>query len=53
MHVLRETKAALAKRYGITHATIQIEREACPDKGCETQRAMTEHGHDHAHEHHH
>ncbi|HEY0941700.1 MAG TPA: cation diffusion facilitator family transporter [Steroidobacter sp.] len=35
--VLRETKAVLAERYGITHATIQIEVEDCVDKGCGEQ----------------
>jgi cobalt-zinc-cadmium efflux system protein len=51
MHVLREAKAALVKHYGITHATIQIEAEDCPDRGCETQRLLDDHAH--AHEHHH
>ncbi len=32
--VLREAKALLAERYGITHATIQIEIEQCADDGC-------------------
>jgi cobalt-zinc-cadmium efflux system protein len=32
--VLREAKALLAQRYGITHATIQIEIEECVDEGC-------------------
>lgn len=32
--VLRETKALLAERFGITHATIQIEVEDCVDKDC-------------------
>jgi cobalt-zinc-cadmium efflux system protein len=32
--VLRETKALLAERFGITHATIQIEVEECVDKDC-------------------
>lgn len=31
--VLREAKAVLADRYGITHATIQIEVEECADTG--------------------
>lgn len=33
-HVLREAKAVLAERYGITHATIQIEAEGCADTDC-------------------
>lgn len=32
--VLREAKLLLAKRYGITHATIQIEVEDCVDEDC-------------------
>lgn len=32
--VLRDTKALLAERFGITHATIQIEVEDCVDKDC-------------------
>ena len=32
--VLRDAKAVLAERYGITHATIQIETEACVDPEC-------------------
>ena len=32
--VLREAKAVLAERYGITHATIQIEAEGCADADC-------------------
>ncbi|MBB6091353.1 cobalt-zinc-cadmium efflux system protein [Povalibacter uvarum] len=32
--VLREAKAVLAERYGITHATIQIEAEECADEDC-------------------
>ena len=37
--VLRETKAVLAERYGITHATIQIEVEECADQDCSEVRA--------------
>lgn len=33
--VLKDTKALLAERFGITHATIQIEVEDCIDKDCE------------------
>ncbi|MBM0108631.1 cation diffusion facilitator family transporter [Steroidobacter sp. S1-65] len=33
--VLKDTKALLAERFGITHATIQIEVEDCVDKDCE------------------
>lgn len=32
--VLKDTKALLAERFGITHATIQIEVEGCIDKDC-------------------
>lgn len=32
--VLRQAKAVLAERYGITHATIQIEAEECVDEDC-------------------
>ncbi|HEY6644454.1 cation diffusion facilitator family transporter [Povalibacter sp.] len=32
--VLRQAKAVLAERYGITHATIQIEAEECADPDC-------------------
>lgn len=32
--VLRDTKALLAERFGITHATIQIEVEDCVDEDC-------------------
>jgi cobalt-zinc-cadmium efflux system protein len=32
--VLKDTKALLAERFGITHATIQIEVEDCIDKDC-------------------
>jgi len=32
--VLRETKAVLAERYGINHATIQIEADDCVDVDC-------------------
>lgn len=32
--VLKDTKALLAERFGITHATIQIEVEGCVDKDC-------------------
>lgn len=35
--VLKDTKALLAQRYGITHATIQIEVEDCIDKDCAEQ----------------
>ena len=31
--VLRDAKAILAERFGITHATIQIEVEDCADAG--------------------
>ena len=30
--VLRQAKAVLAERYGITHVTIQIEAEDCADE---------------------
>ena len=36
--VLRDTKAVLASRYGITHATIQIEIEACADENAHAER---------------
>jgi cobalt-zinc-cadmium efflux system protein len=32
--VLKDAKALLAERFGITHATIQIEVEACVDEDC-------------------
>jgi cobalt-zinc-cadmium efflux system protein len=32
--VLRQTKAVLQERYGITHATIQIEENECADEDC-------------------
>lgn len=32
--VLKDTKALLAERFGITHTTIQIEIEDCVDKDC-------------------
>jgi cobalt-zinc-cadmium efflux system protein len=32
--VLRDTKAVLLERYGIAHATIQIEEEECADENC-------------------
>jgi cobalt-zinc-cadmium efflux system protein len=32
--VLREAKAVLADRYGIRHATIQIEPDDCVDEDC-------------------
>jgi cobalt-zinc-cadmium efflux system protein len=32
--VLRETKAVLQERFGITHATIQIDVEECADPNC-------------------
>lgn len=35
--VLKDTKALLAERFGITHATIQIEVEDCVDKDCAEQ----------------
>lgn len=33
--VLREAKTVLAERFGITHATIQIESETCADEVCD------------------
>lgn len=33
--VLKDTKALLAERFGITHTTIQIEVEECVDEDCE------------------
>jgi cobalt-zinc-cadmium efflux system protein len=35
--VLKDTKALLAERFGITHATIQIEVDDCIDKDCAEQ----------------
>lgn len=43
--VLKDTKALLAERFGITHATIQIEVEDCVDKDCGEQPSAR---HDHA-----
>jgi cobalt-zinc-cadmium efflux system protein len=37
-NVLRQAKAVLAERYGITHATIQIEAEECVDEECGSGR---------------
>jgi cobalt-zinc-cadmium efflux system protein len=41
--VLKDTKALLAKKFGITHTTIQIEVEECVDEDCDeaTARATT------------
>ena len=39
--VLREAKAVLAERYGITHATIQIEAEECADADCGAEEARS------------
>jgi cobalt-zinc-cadmium efflux system protein len=36
-HTLREAKQVLAQRYGITHATIQIESSDCMDAECGEQ----------------
>jgi cobalt-zinc-cadmium efflux system protein len=33
-HVLREAKSVLADRFGITHATIQLEADECVDEEC-------------------
>jgi cobalt-zinc-cadmium efflux system protein len=49
--VLKDAKAVLAERFGITHATIQIEVEDCLDEdcekktvvGCQAQRAQAPH----------
>ncbi|MBL8270682.1 cation diffusion facilitator family transporter [Steroidobacter sp.] len=38
--VLKDTKALLAERFGITHATIQIEVEDCVDKDCGEQAPL-------------
>lgn len=40
--VLKDTKALLAERFGITHATIQIEVEDCVDKDCGEQTPLKE-----------
>jgi cobalt-zinc-cadmium efflux system protein len=40
--VLRDAKVLLAERFGITHATIQIEIEDCVDEDC--AKAATGHG---------
>ncbi len=37
--VLKDAKVLLAERFGITHATIQIEVEDCVDEDCLDQRA--------------
>jgi cobalt-zinc-cadmium efflux system protein len=37
--VLKDMKALLADKYGITHTTIQIEVEECADTDCEEQAA--------------
>jgi cobalt-zinc-cadmium efflux system protein len=37
--VLKDAKTLLAERFGITHATIQIEIEDCVDQDCLDQRA--------------
>jgi cobalt-zinc-cadmium efflux system protein len=36
--VLKDAKTLLAERFGITHATIQIEMETCVDEDCEKKR---------------
>jgi cobalt-zinc-cadmium efflux system protein len=38
--VLRDAKAVLAERFGITHATIQIEAEACVDAECGDDKTL-------------
>jgi cobalt-zinc-cadmium efflux system protein len=35
--VLKDAKTLLAERFGITHATIQIEMESCVDEDCQKQ----------------
>ena len=37
--VLRDTKALLAEKFGITHTTIQIEVEECADQDCAEPRS--------------
>jgi cobalt-zinc-cadmium efflux system protein len=39
--VLRDTKAVLAERFGITHTTIQIEVEDCVDEDCEDRTPVS------------
>lgn len=51
---VREIKALLAERYGIGHATVEIEFGECSDHGdgCgQDHDHAHEHGHDHANEH--
>lgn len=42
--VLKEAKAVLAERFGITHATIQIEDEGCVDGDCGSGKRMADSG---------
>jgi cobalt-zinc-cadmium efflux system protein len=39
--VLKDAKALLAERFGITHATIQIEVEDCVDEDCFEKEAVS------------
>lgn len=38
--VLKEAKAVLAGHFGITHATIQIEADDCPDEDCGEKQVL-------------
>lgn len=42
--VLREAKLVLAERYGITHATIQIEADDCVDEDCGGRKRIADSG---------
>jgi cobalt-zinc-cadmium efflux system protein len=42
--VLKDAKVLLAERFGITHATIQIEVEECVDEDCVEVKQMAESG---------
>jgi Co/Zn/Cd efflux system component len=42
--VLKDAKALLAERFGITHATIQIEVEECVDEDCVEKQRIAKSG---------
>ena len=42
--VLKDAKALLAERFGITHATIQIEVEECVDEDCVEKQRIADSG---------
>ena len=42
-------KTRLAERFGIAHATVEIERGDCADRECGGFAAHREHEHEHSH----